>query len=96
MLLDEAMIIALKQSKKMFLEVQLEKWVISWYHTKEDSQLPLMSFVRYTPKESAGSIDQKWFIIAEVILRVTWLPIDKDRVCSLATQSYWKFCLDYV
>ena len=94
MLNDETLIEELKQSKKLLLEVQLEKWVISWYQEKDESQLPLLSFIRYTPKESAGSIDLKWYVVAEVVLRVTWMPIDKDRVYSLATQAYWRHCLE--
>ena len=94
MLNDETLIEELKKSKKLLLEVQLEKWVISWYQEKDESQLPLLSFIRYTPKESAGSIDLKWYVVAEVVLRVTWMPIDKDRVHSLATQAYWRHCLE--
>lgn len=94
MLLDEVMIIELKQSKKLLLEVQLEKWVISWYNEKEESQLPLFSFIQYTPKESIDGIDIKWFVVAEIVLRLTWVPMNKDRIYSLATQAYWKYSLD--
>lgn len=94
MLQDETMTKELKQSKKLLLEVQLENWVISWHRDKDESHLPLLGFIQFTPKEAAGGIDLKWFVVAEVILKVTWMPIDKDRVHSLATQAYWKYYLD--
>ena len=96
MLLDEAMIKELKRSKKLLYEVQLEKWVISCYHEKEESQLPLLDFIQYTPKESVGCIDLKWFIVAEVVLMMTWLRLDRDRVSLLATQAYWKDYLESI
>ena len=94
MLQDTTMIKELEQSKKLMLETQLEKWVISWYHEKEESKLPLLSFVRFTPKEPVDDIDLKWFVIAEIVLRVTWMQTDKRRVSSLGIQAFWKECLD--
>lgn len=90
---DSEMIEALRRSKKLLLEVQVEKWVISWYHEKEESQLSL-EFLQYTPKEGMSDIPLKWFLVAEEILMTAMLDRDKKRVYSLAIQSYWKDYLD--
>ena len=94
LLRDIAIKEALTRSKKMKMEVQMEEWVIDWYYNKDEAQLPLKEFLQYVPKEPVEDIPIKWFIVSEIIIKITWINCNKQQVFALAIQSYWKDYLD--
>lgn len=91
---DSRMIESLRKSKKILVEIQLEKWVISYYN-KDVSQVPFREFLNYTPPKPVEDIPMKWFFASDVVhFLIPWNRQEKDSVYYLAIQSYWKYYLD--